>query len=65
MRFDSLARWSPQVLSILRIIAALLFLQFGMAKILGFPYVEMFQGISYYRSMAFPACSSWSAAFCC
>ena len=45
MRFDSLARWSPQVLSILRIIAALLILQFGMAKLFGFPYVQMFQGI--------------------
>ena len=45
MRFDSLARWSPQVLSILRIIAALLILQFGMAKLFGFAYVEMFQGI--------------------
>jgi len=45
MRFDSLARWSPQLLSILRIIAALLILQFGMAKLFGFPYVQMFQGI--------------------
>ena len=45
MRFDSLARWSPQVLIILRIIAALLILQFGMAKLFGFPYVQMFQGI--------------------
>ncbi|MEA2983824.1 MAG: putative oxidoreductase [Alphaproteobacteria bacterium] len=45
MRFDSLARWSPQVLSILRIVAALLILQFGMAKLFGFPYVQMFQGI--------------------
>ena len=45
MRFDSLASWSPQVLSMLRIIAALLILQFGMAKLFGFPHVEMFQGI--------------------
>lgn len=45
MRFDALQRWSPQVLSILRIIAALLILQFGMAKLFGFPYVQMFQGI--------------------
>ena len=45
MRFNSLARWSPQVLSILRIIAALLILQFGLAKLFGFPYVEMFQSI--------------------
>lgn len=45
MRFDTLQRWSPQVLSILRIIAGLLILQFGMAKLLGFPYVEMFKGV--------------------
>jgi putative oxidoreductase len=42
---DSLTRWSPQVLSVLRIIAGLLILQFGMAKLLGFPYVEMFKGV--------------------
>ena len=42
---DSLTRWSPQVLSILRIIAGLLILQFGMAKLFGFPYVEMFKSV--------------------
>jgi putative oxidoreductase len=42
---DSLTRFAPQVLSVLRIVAALLILQFGMAKLFGFPYVEMFQGI--------------------
>ncbi len=45
MNFDSLSRWSPQVLSVLRIVAALLILQFGCAKILGWPVVPMFQGI--------------------
>lgn len=29
--------WSPQLLSILRIVAAFLFLQFGTAKLFGFP----------------------------
>jgi putative oxidoreductase len=31
------AAWTPQVLSILRIVAGLLFLEHGMAKLLGFP----------------------------
>ena len=45
MYTDSLTRFAPQVLSVLRIVVALLILQFGMAKLFGFPYVEMFQGI--------------------
>jgi len=39
------AAWSPRVLSILRIVAALLLLQFGMAKLLGFPAVPAFAGV--------------------
>jgi putative oxidoreductase len=46
MTFDGLARWQPQILSILRIMSALLILQFGTAKILGFPAVPMFQGVT-------------------
>lgn len=34
-----LASWTPRVLSILRIMAGLLILQYGLAKILGFPAV--------------------------
>jgi putative oxidoreductase len=45
MRFDTLDRWAPQVLSVLRIIAALLLLQYGTAKILGFPEVELFEDL--------------------
>jgi putative oxidoreductase len=45
MRFDSLERYSPQVLSILRIMAGLLILQFGCAKTLGIPAVPMFAGV--------------------
>ena len=37
-----LATWSPRLLSILRIVAALLFLQHGLAKLLHFPHVAMF-----------------------
>jgi putative oxidoreductase len=41
---DSLAAWSPRLLSVLRIMAGLLFMQHGTAKLLGFPYVEMLAG---------------------
>ena len=37
-----LATWSPRLLSVLRIVAALLFLQHGLAKLLHFPHVAMF-----------------------
>ena len=38
MELDNLRNmWSPRVLSVLRIVTALLLLQFGMAKLLGFP----------------------------
>lgn len=33
----ALGRWEPRILSILRIIVGLLFLQHGLSKILGFP----------------------------
>jgi putative oxidoreductase len=35
-------RWSERILSVLRIVAALLFLQHGLAKLFGFPHVAMF-----------------------
>ena len=37
-----LATWSPRLLSVFRIVAALLFLQHGLAKLLHFPHVAMF-----------------------
>jgi putative oxidoreductase len=42
---NSAARWQPQLLSVLRIVAALLLLQHGTAKLLGFPHVAMFDGL--------------------
>ncbi len=39
-----LARWSPQLLSIFRIVVALLFLEHATAKLFGFPQVAMFAG---------------------
>ena len=38
--FDKFSAYQPQLLSVLRIVAGLLFLCHGMAKVLGFPAVE-------------------------
>ncbi len=40
------ASWRPQLLSLLRIVAAYLFLLHGTAKLLGFPHVAMFDNLS-------------------
>ena len=41
MELDNLRNaWTPRILSVLRIMTALLLLQFGMAKLLGFPKFE-------------------------
>lgn len=37
MNSDRLSAWAPKVLSILRIVAALLFIEHGTVKLLGFP----------------------------
>jgi putative oxidoreductase len=39
--------WSPRLLSVLRIMTALLFLQHGTAKFLGFPPVDAFDNIQF------------------
>lgn len=39
------SEWAPRLLSILRVAAALLFLQHGMAKLLGFPHVASFDAL--------------------
>lgn len=41
-----LKSWEPQLLSIFRIVVGLLFLEHGMAKLLGFPHVPMFDGVN-------------------
>ena len=40
-----LQTWSPRILSVLRIMTALLFLQHGTAKLLGFPHVPGFANL--------------------
>ena len=37
MNSEALSAWSPRVLSILRIVVALLYLQHGLMKLIGFP----------------------------
>jgi putative oxidoreductase len=39
------AAWQPRVLGLLRIVAALLLLQHGTAKLFGFPHVAMFDNV--------------------
>lgn len=39
------AAWQPRLLSLLRIITALLLLQHGTAKLIGFPHVAMFDNV--------------------
>src|SRR5579863_3254362 len=40
-----LGRWQPQLLSVLRIVSGLLFLEHGMSKLLHFPHVAMFDDL--------------------
>jgi putative oxidoreductase len=40
------AVWAPRLLGVLRVMAALLFLQHGTAKLFGFPHVAMFDGVT-------------------
>lgn len=42
---NAAANWQPWLLSLLRIMAALLLLQHGTAKLFGFPHVAMFDGL--------------------
>ena len=51
MDFTFLSRWSPQLLSVLRIVAGLLFFAHGTAKLLGFPQMEMFAGLQLFSLM--------------
>jgi putative oxidoreductase len=39
--------WAPRVLSLLRIVSGLLLLQYGTAKLLGWPAVEMFKNLQW------------------
>jgi putative oxidoreductase len=45
MRFDALQRFTPQMLSVLRIVTALVFLQHPFAKFFKFPHVAAFDNL--------------------
>jgi putative oxidoreductase len=45
--------WSPRVLSLLRFIAGLLFMQHGMAKLFGFPHMAMFDQLQLFSLVGF------------
>ena len=40
--------WAPRVLSILRIVVGLVLLQYGLAKLFGWPAVKMFQDLPWF-----------------
>ena len=39
--------WAPRILSVLRIVDGLILLQYGMAKLFGWPAVEMFENLKW------------------
>src|SRR5947199_5265722 len=39
--------WAPRILSILRIVLGLILLQYGLAKLFGWPAVEMFENLKW------------------
>ena len=43
----SSAIWTPRILSILRIVLGLILLQYGLAKLAGWPAVEMFENLKW------------------
>ncbi len=45
--------WQPRILGLLRIATALLLLQHGTAKLLGFPHVAMFDGMRFLSLLGF------------
>ena len=47
--------WTPRGLALLRIVAAFLFLQHGASKLLHFPHVAMFDGVTLFSFMGFAA----------
>lgn len=44
-RMPIIRQWQPQLLSLLRIVTALVLLEFGTTKLLGFPYSETFSNL--------------------
>ncbi len=49
--------WSPRLLSVLRIVAALLFMAHGTAKLFQMPHMPMFDSLQLMSLLGFRACS--------
>ncbi|MET4633950.1 putative oxidoreductase [Kaistia defluvii] len=47
-RMPVLRDWRPQILSLLRIVTALVFWEYGTSKLLGFPYSDMLSSLAPY-----------------
>jgi putative oxidoreductase len=45
--------WTPRILGIMRMIIGFLYLQHGTAKLLGFPHIAMFDGVTLFSMMGF------------
>lgn len=53
-KMDTLClKWSPRLLSVLRIVTAFLFIQHGSMKLLGFPPSEAFAGLKLFSLIGF------------
>jgi putative oxidoreductase len=44
---EALAAWAPRIRSIMRIVLGLVLLQYGVAKLFGWPAVEMFENLKW------------------
>ena len=44
---EAITVWAPRILSILRIVVGLILLQYGTAKLFGWPAVEMFENLKW------------------
>lgn len=51
--FDRLSSWTPQMLAVLRIMTALLFIEHGTAKLFGFPPDPNVAGVSLFSLIGF------------
>ena len=47
------AVWQPRILSILRVVVAILFMEHGTMKLLGYPPSEMFKGLQLFSLLGF------------
>jgi hypothetical protein len=56
--------WTPRMLSVFRIVVALLYLQHPLAKFFAFPHVAAFDNLQPFSLIWWPASSNLSVACC-